>query len=69
MVLYDTYMYIYSCIQCRYVYGMCVHLYVTFLPQTGRSRGFGFVYFEDCEDANDVSHTRTHTHTHTHINR
>ena len=25
------------------------------LLQTGRSRGFAFVYFEDCDDAVDVS--------------
>lgn len=28
---------------------------VTIVPQSGRSRGFGFVYFEDPEDARDVS--------------
>ena len=36
--------------QCR-----AYNAYLLCVFQTGRSRGFGFVYFEDSEDAADVS--------------
>ena len=37
-------------LQCR-----AYNAYLLCVFQTGRSRGFGFVYFEDSEDAADVS--------------
>ena len=33
----------------------CYYCLLTSVVQSGRSRGFGFVYFEDPEDARDVS--------------
>ena len=46
----------YLCEMPHCVYILCDLLYV--LPrQTGRSRGFGFVYFDDAEDAADVSYS------------
>ena len=36
-------------------YGPIEEVQVVYDHQTGRSRGFAFIYFDDCEDAIDVS--------------
>lgn len=38
-------------------YGPIEQVQVVYDHQTGRSRGFAFIYYEDVEDAIDVRHT------------